>query len=98
MRVAIISDIHGNLLALEAVLDDLAAVGGADAVIVAGDLCLGGPQPRETLERLRTLGYPTVQGNTDRDLAFPPAPSASDRDALLDWTRQQLGDEALAFL
>lgn len=99
MRVAILSDIHGNLLALEAVLDDLAATGGADAVIVAGDLCLGGPQPRETLARLRALGYPIVQGNTDRDLALAPAETAeSDHAELLDWTRQQLAEDALAFL
>ena len=57
MRLAILSDIHGNLLALEAVLADLAAQGGADAVVVAGDLCLDGPRPREVLERLQALGF-----------------------------------------
>lgn len=99
MRVAVLSDIHGNLLALEAVLDDLAAAGGADTVVIAGDLCLAGPQPRETLARLRALGYPLVRGNTDRDLALAPAETPEgDHAALLDWTRRQLGEEALAFL
>ena len=99
MRIAVLSDIHGNLLALEAVLADLEAVGGADTVVIAGDLCLDGPRPRETLQRLRALGFPIVQGNTDRDLALDPADTAaSAQAALLAWTRRALGDEGLAFL
>jgi CHAD domain-containing protein/predicted phosphodiesterase len=99
MRVAVLSDIHGNLLALEAVLDDLAAAGGADLVVIAGDLALGGPQPRETLERLRSLGYPMVQGNTDRDLALDAdVTAAAEYAALLQWTREQLGPAGLSFL
>lgn len=99
MRVAVLSDIHGNLLALEAVLADLEAAGGADAVVIAGDLCLDGPRPRETLERLRALGYPLVQGNTDRDLALSPSETAESEQAeLLDWTRQRLGEESVTFL
>jgi len=99
MRVAVLSDIHGNLLALEAVLADLEAAGGAEAVVIAGDLCLDGPQPRETLQRLRALGFPMVQGNTDRDLALDPAATAaSEQVALLDWTRQALGEDGLAYL
>jgi len=99
MRVAVLSDIHGNLLALEAVLADLDAIGGADAVVVAGDLCIDGPQPRQTLQRLRALGFPLVQGNTDRDLALAPTATAgSEQAALLDWTRQELGEDGLAYL
>lgn len=99
MRVAVLSDIHGNLLALEAVLADLETVGGVDAVVIAGDLCLDGPQPRQTLQRLRALGFPMVQGNTDRDLALNPADTIeSEQAALLDWTRQELGDDDLAYL
>ncbi len=99
MRVAVLSDIHGNLLALEAVLADLEAAGGADTIVIAGDLCLDGPQPRETLARLRELGYPIVQGNTDRDLAMEPEATAGNDDAaLLEWTRQQLSAEDLQFL
>ncbi|HEY8596982.1 MAG TPA: metallophosphoesterase family protein, partial [Thermomicrobiales bacterium] len=99
MRVAVLSDIHGNLLALEAVLADLETAGGADTVVVAGDLCLDGPQPRQTLQRLRALGFPLVQGNTDRDLALDPATTAANEQAaLLDWARQELGEDGLAYL
>jgi len=94
MRVAVLSDIHGNLVALEAVLADLAAQGGIDAIAVAGDLCVDGPRPREVLERVRGLGCPVVQGNTDRDLAA----SALRDDPLLAWTREQIGDAGIAYL
>jgi CHAD domain-containing protein/predicted phosphodiesterase len=99
MRVAVLSDIHGNLVALDAVLADLAAQGGADALAIAGDLCLDGPRPREVLDRVRGLDCAVVQGNTDRDLALPPGPAAKTDDAdLLGWTRAQLGDEGIAYL
>lgn len=62
--VAIISDMHGNLAALEAVLADLEGV-SHDAVVVAGDLAMMGPRPKETMARIRALGVPTILGNTD---------------------------------
>ena len=72
MRIAVIADIHGNILALEAVLADLARRGGADLVINLGD-CVSGPLwPRETMERLEALGWPTVRGNHDRRVALDP--------------------------
>jgi CHAD domain-containing protein/predicted phosphodiesterase len=103
MRVAILSDIHGNILALDAVLDDLAAQGGADTLVVAGDLCLDGPRPREVLERLQALGYPIVQGNTDRDLAHSSRDAADTpaddwHAALFNWTREQIGPAGLDYL
>ena len=94
MRVAVLSDIHGNLVALGAVLADLAAQGGADALAIAGDLCLDGPRPREVLERVRALDCPVVQGNTDRDLA---AATLKD-EPLIAWTREQIGTEGIAYL
>jgi predicted phosphodiesterase len=63
MRVAFISDIHGNLLALEAVLRELEQE-SFDRLICLGDVAVG-PQPREVLERVHGLGCPVVMGNWD---------------------------------
>lgn len=71
MRLAILSDIHGNLLALEAVLADVAKR-GADLIVNCGDLCTSPLWPRETFERLEVLGLPTVRGNHDRWIATLP--------------------------
>ncbi len=70
MRVALISDIHGNLTALDAVLADLESK-TLDQVVCLGDVVAFGPQPCETIERLRELDYPTVMGNTDATLLNP---------------------------
>lgn len=69
MRVAVFSDIHGNSIALDAVLTDITARGGADAYWVLGDLIAIGAGPVGTLERLAALPNATfVQGNTERYL------------------------------
>lgn len=65
MRLAVISDIHGNLLALEAVLADIEER-GADAIVNLGDCVTSPLWPRETFERLADLDLPTVRGNHDR--------------------------------
>jgi len=65
MRIAVISDIHGNLRALDAVIADIRRR-GADGTVNLGD-CVAGPTwPRETCERLADLRFPTVRGNHDR--------------------------------
>jgi predicted phosphodiesterase len=65
MRIAVIADIHGNILALDAVLIDIAAQ-AVDLIVDLGD-CVSGPLwPRETFDRLKRLGAPTVRGNHDR--------------------------------
>ncbi len=67
MRVAILSDIHGNSVALDAVLDDVKNNGGVDAYWILGDLAAMGPDPVGALERLNDLQHATfVRGNTDR--------------------------------
>ena len=67
MRVALLSDIHGNLVALEAVLADIEQQGGVDAYWVLGDLVALGPDPVGVLARLKTLPHVTfTRGNTDR--------------------------------
>lgn len=65
MRLAVISDIHGNLPALEAVLADIEER-GADAIVNLGDCVTGPLWPRETFECLAALDLPTVRGNHDR--------------------------------
>lgn len=67
MRVAVLSDIHGNLPALEAVLQDVRQA-AVERVVVAGDI-LPGPMPRECLERLLGLDVPVqfIHGNGDRE-------------------------------
>ncbi|PSR33876.1 MAG: metallophosphoesterase [Sulfobacillus benefaciens] len=68
MRVAVISDIHANLAALDAVLADIDQC-NADAIVVCGDLAWG-PQPAATMNRLMNLGGPVyfVKGNADREI------------------------------
>ena len=61
-RIAVLSDIHGNLPALEAVLRDLEQV-RPDRVYVNGDVVNRGPQSKECLDRVRALGWPVVFGN-----------------------------------
>jgi putative phosphoesterase len=63
VRVGLISDIHGNLLALDAVLEELDRE-GIDQVVCLGDVAVG-PQPAEALARVRELGCPVVMGNWD---------------------------------
>lgn len=67
MRIAALYDIHGNLPALEAVLDDMARE-DVDRVVVGGDV-LPGPMPSETLARLVEIGLPTdfIHGNGETD-------------------------------
>jgi putative phosphoesterase len=64
MRLAIISDIHDNLVALEGVLADIERQ-HCDQVICLGDVIEDGPNPRECLHRIHELGCETVMGNTD---------------------------------
>jgi putative phosphoesterase len=63
MRLGLIADIHGNLIALDAVLAELRAE-GVDELLCLGDVAVG-PQPEETLERIEELGCPVIMGNWD---------------------------------
>jgi predicted phosphodiesterase len=64
-RLAVISDIHGNIRALEAVLADI-KIRGADAIVNLGDSVTSPLWPRETYDLLASLALPTVRGNHDR--------------------------------
>jgi putative phosphoesterase len=101
LRLCVVSDIHGNLHALQAVLDD-ARCTGADMLVVAGDLVHQGPRPAETLDLLRSLDgdglgpVRMIRGNTDRHLLEDTVPE--ERRAAVEWTREQLGAERMAWL
>lgn len=67
MRIAIVSDVHGNLTAFDAVLADIERR-APDLVLHGGDLALMGAQPAEVIDRVRELGWAGVVGNTDEVL------------------------------
>lgn len=103
-RIALLSDIHGNAVALEAVLADI-AVREVDELVCLGDVAAGGPQPREALARVRDLGCPVVLGNADTWLldGFPREPSERGDDvaslaAIVEWARDQLRADDRRFL
>ncbi len=83
MRIALVSDIHGNLPALEAVAADIRRR-GADAVYALGDLLSGPLAARDTAHWLMASGWPCLAGNHERQLlsADPAEREASDRSAL----------------
>src|SRR5438876_7999194 len=70
MRVAVLSDIHGSLTALEAVVADLKTI-GADLVVHGGDLVANGARPAQVVDIIREFGWPGVCGNTDEMLWRP---------------------------
>src|SRR5207245_4122574 len=91
MRVAAISDIHGNLPALEAVLAEVERE-KPDLIVVCGDVA-SGPMPSETIELLKTLHQTRfVQGNADRGLIeeFDGKPTSAMPGPFADWCAAQL--------
>ena len=76
MRIAVVTDIHGNRHALFAVLADLRRT-GADEVVFGGDAALFGSRPRECWERVIDLGWRLVQGNSDRYIFNLPSKLAT---------------------
>src|ERR671927_298993 len=99
MRIAVISDIHGNCAALDAVLADL-KLHPADQVVAAEDATGGGANHAETVARLRELGCPVVMGNADAWLLTGEEtgrePIAAERlrkiTAVREWSLTQLSD------
>jgi putative phosphoesterase len=91
-RVAVLSDVHGNATALEAVLDDVRRE-APDVIVFGGDLTWG-PLPRETLDLVAGLDFPAawVRGNADRTL-LEPVNDPSEREA---WLREHHNGDDLA--
>jgi predicted phosphodiesterase len=101
MRVALLSDMHGNAVAFRAALADLEERGPPDLIVALGDVAQGGPQPRECVELLQELACPCVYGNSDHLLVALDFGSEEPDDRVLEtahWTREQLGEDGLAFL
>ena len=102
MRLAVMSDVHANLPALEAVLEDLRRH-SVDGIIVAGDLVCG-PQPVEAARLLRSLGGWMIRGNGDTDLLQYHAGEAPEewytrsQFALMRWMHGQADEETLEFI
>jgi len=101
MRIAVFSDIHGNCVALDAMLADLREH-PADRMVCLGDAIQGGPQPAETVTRLRALGCPVVMGNADAWLLTGEESGAepiSERQlAVREWSFSRLAAEDRAFV
>ncbi|HEY7285465.1 MAG TPA: metallophosphoesterase family protein [Vicinamibacterales bacterium] len=109
MRIAVVSDVHANLTALEAVIADLANT-APDLVVNGGDLLSGGSRPADVIDRIRGLGWPGVRGNTDemlwrRDqveatLAAPHFASLKKMvlGHVIPWTLEAIGDERRSWL
>jgi predicted phosphodiesterase len=97
MRLAVLSDIHANLAALDAVSDEL---GAFDELWVLGDIVGYGPQPNEVIRRLQELGARAVTGNHDG--AAIGTVDASwfnpDAQAAIQWTATVLDENARAYL
>ena len=105
MRVAIISDMHGNDLAFEAVEADIQNQ-KIDQIVCLGDAIQGGPQPAEVVRRLRRLNCPVVMGNADAwlisgeetaDEGIPPE-RLKKMGEVRNWSLTQLTEEDRAFI
>src|SRR6266436_7339 len=109
MRIAIVSDIHGNLTAFQAVLADLRET-SPDLILHGGDLADGGASPVEIVDRIRDLGWLGVVGNGEEALSMPDTLEEFARQSsapaslwiavreMMAATRAALGDERLAWL
>lgn len=95
--LAVISDIHGNLHALEAVLADIQIRGITD-IVCLGDIVGYGAQPVECVERIRALGCPTIPGNHDSMVACDIENLSERIRPTMEWTRQQLSAEQKSWL
>lgn len=107
MKTALISDIHGNAVALDAVLKDIEAR-GVDQIAVLGDLCFRGPEPKRALEMVRRLvqekGAHVIKGNVDEWTVRPvregevPAHFLPLLNREREWCLSQLGQEDVDWL
>lgn len=105
MRIALFSDVHGNLTALEAILAQLDRLGSFDLAVCAGDLVFLGPSPGEVVERLRGSDIVCLRGNCEGIVTgqipqeLPPNPAARQSlTAHKEWTKARLTSQQLQWL
>ncbi|AWB28594.1 metallophosphoesterase family protein [Halococcoides cellulosivorans] len=96
MEIALVSDIHGNRVALDAVREDMPAV---DEVVCAGDVVGYNPWPAAAVEWVRSESIPTVMGNHDRAVATGDTPRFNDMAlAGVEYAREVLADDQIDWL
>ena len=100
-RIAVISDIHGNAIALDTALADIERV-GVDQIVCLGDAIQGGAQPAQTVARLRDLACPVVMGNADAWLLSGVETGSEtvteEQEAVRQWSLAQLSDADRAYI
>ncbi len=108
MRIAVFSDVHGNLTALQAILDHIFAQNDIDHIVFAGDLCVVGPRPQACIDLIREHNIDCLVGNTDQWILSPPT-ITDDMDepmqiqrmqlqAICRWTARQLDQDSLSWI
>jgi diadenosine tetraphosphatase ApaH/serine/threonine PP2A family protein phosphatase len=100
VKVAVLSDIHSNWPALEAVLEDLAGVAGVEQVLCLGDVVGYGADPVRCLDHVRESGWRSLVGNHDRACTDPSVLDWFNNDAAaaVRWTVAQLDEDRLGWL
>ena len=106
MRIAVLADLHANLPALRAVLDDVLAL-ECDTLWCVGDVVGRGPHPGEVIDEMRALAVPTIQGNWDDavalhrehpGVAWPDTESEAAGQYSLEWTTRHLSEDQRSWL
>lgn len=103
MKIAFLSDIHGNATALEAVLNDIKEQ-NVDKICVLGDICFRGPEPKRALELVRSLGTEVIKGHSDEWLVrgIKEGEAPADQIEMLEeerqWTLQRLDESDIEYL
>jgi predicted phosphodiesterase len=100
MRIAVISDMHGNCIALDAVVADI-QTHAVDRIVCLGDAVQGGPQPAQVVARLRELGCSVVSGNADAFLLSGDDGEqtvSAQQKAAREWSLAQLSEADRAFI
>jgi predicted phosphodiesterase len=102
MRIAVISDMHGNDFGFDVAVADIERA-GVDQMVCLGDAIQGGPQPAETVQRLRSLNCPVVMGNADHwmltgDEKDEESAATQKMLDIRDWSLSQLNQDDRAFI